>query len=130
MDGKYSEKLKTGGELVVSKGNWHIRYYFSGPDLRYNGQFVEIYGNKIELYINAWKNNFSKYLELRKMIPEGGCFSTPGEMGMQIHIGLFDGVCLRSYHMPINTEVKLNSVIADYKYANDRAITVKKLMNW
>lgn len=64
------------------------------------------------------------------MIPEGGCFSTPGEMEMQIHIGLFDGVCLRSYHMPINTEVKLNSVIADYKYANDRAITVKKLMNW
>lgn len=122
MSGQYSENLITGGELIVSTSSWNIKYYFPGPDLRYNGTFVTVAGEKIDKYISAWKNNYNKYLLLKKSIPAGGEFSTTGEMGMTIRIGkFFEGVCLYSYHMPINTEEKLNQVISDYQYAKERA---------
>ena len=53
MNGEYSEKLKSGGELKVSVNNWYIQYYSSGPDLRYNGTFVNIEGKDIDKYIDA-----------------------------------------------------------------------------
>lgn len=129
MNGQYSEKLMTGGELIVSTDSWNIKYYFPGPDLRYNGTFVTVAGAKIEKYISAWKNNYKKYLLLKKTIPVDGEFSTEGEMGMTIRIGkFFEGVCLYSYHMPISTEEKLNQVISDYQYAKERAIKLQKFL--
>lgn len=47
MNGEYSEKLKSGGDLIVSSKSWYIRYYFPGPDLRYNGTFVNVPGVKL-----------------------------------------------------------------------------------
>lgn len=67
MNGEYSEKLKSGGELKVSVNNWYIQYYFSGPDLRYNGTFVNIEGKDIDKYIGAWRTNFNKYLKLKEL---------------------------------------------------------------
>lgn len=128
MNGQYSEKLKSGGELVVSDSSWHIRYYFSGPDLRYNGTFVTINGDEIDKYIQAWKNNFEKYLLLKETIPAGGKFDTAGDMGMSIRIGWAEGVCLRSYHMPIGTREKLAQVISDYQYAKERAIKLQNML--
>ena len=58
MVGTYSEKLKTGGELIVSATSWNIRYYFSGLDRRYNGTFVTLEGKEINKYIDAWADNF------------------------------------------------------------------------
>lgn len=129
MNGQYSEKLSSGGDLVVTSKNWYIKYYFSGPDLRYNGTFVNVNGSEIDSYIRAWKNNFSKYLSLKKTIPSGGTFNTSGEMGMSIRIGWAEGVCLQSYHMPINSEAKLQQVIADYEYAKKRAIKLQEVLN-
>lgn len=129
MNGEYSEKLKSGGELKVSVNNWYIHYYFSGPDLRYNGTFVNIEGREIDKYIDAWKKNFDKYLQLKKTIPAGGKFDTNGLMGMSIRIGWAEGVCLRSYHMPINNSSKLNQVIKDYEYAKNRAVKLQELLS-
>ena len=42
MSGSYEEKLKTGGKLIVKNDNWYIQYYFPGPDLRYNGKFLNV----------------------------------------------------------------------------------------
>ena len=58
MNGQYSEKMKTGGELIVTANDWYIQYYFSGPDLRYNGTFVRLPGKEIDEYINAYRNKF------------------------------------------------------------------------
>ena len=128
MVGQYSEKLCSGGELVVNSESWYIEYSFSGPDLRYNGRFVRINGNEIDQYIQAWKNNYKKYLVLKETIPENGEFNMCGEMGMSIRIGLAEGVCLDFYHMPINSEEKLNQVISDYEYTKERAIKLQKIL--
>lgn len=128
MVGQYSEKLSSGGELVVNSESWYIEYYFSGPDLRYNGTFVRINGNEIDQYIQAWENNYKKYLVLKETIPENGEFNMCGEMGMSIRIGWAEGVCLDFYHMPINSEEKLNQVISDYEYAKERAIKLQEIL--
>lgn len=126
--GEYKEKLSSGGELSVTTKSWSINYYFSGPDRRYNGTFVTIPGSEIDKYIDAWKNNFNKYTELKQTIPPGGTFNAAGEMGMCIRIGFSEGVCLRSYHMPIRTADKLNQVLFDYSFAKIRAQQIQRLL--
>lgn len=126
--GEYKEKLNSGGELSVTAKSWSIEYYFQGPDLRYNGTFVTIPGSDIDKYIAAWKNNFKKYIQLKQIIPAGGSFDTSAEMGMCIRIGFSEGVCLRSYHMPIRTEKKMNQIISDYNFAKKRAQQIQKLL--
>ncbi len=128
MNGEYKEKLLSGGELSVTKNSWSIKYYFSGPDLRYNGTFVTVPGEKINDYIEAWRNNFKKYILLKASIPSGGKFETNGEMGMSIRVGWGEGVCLKAYHMPINTEDKLRQVTEDYSIAKERAIIVQEML--
>jgi hypothetical protein len=58
MSDTYSENLSYNGRLIVTRKEWHIDYYFPGPDRRYNGTFYSIMGNKIDVYIRAWENNF------------------------------------------------------------------------
>lgn len=128
MNGQYSEKMKTGGELIVTANDWYIQYYFSGPDLRYNGTFVRLPGKEIDEYINAYRNNFKKYLEIKKNIPDSGKFETSGEKGMTIRLGIWEGVCIDYYHMPINTKEKIEEIITDYQYAKQRAITLQNML--
>lgn len=129
MAGTYSEKLKTGGELIVTSTNWSIRYYFSGPDLRYNGTFVTLEGRDINKYIDAWANNFDKYLKLKETVLTGGNFETAGSMNMTIRIGFVEGVCIRSYHMPVRTHEKIIEIITDYEYARDKASKISVMLN-
>lgn len=126
MNGQYTEKLESGGELIVTLNDWEIRYYFQGPDLRYNGTFVYIEGKKIDNYIQAWKNNYSKYLQLKETNSDIEKVEIAGEMGMTIRLGWSEGVCIRSYHMPINSKGKLEKVVKDYENAKVRA---KKIQN-
>lgn len=67
---KYTEPLASGGELNVTEDGWYIQYYFNGPDLRYNGEFVTIQGNEVDNYIKAYKSNYEKFTELQKVIPK------------------------------------------------------------
>ena len=128
VNGKYTERLKTGGDLIVTVDDWYIQYYFSGPDLRYNGTFVQVAGKEIDEYINAYRNNFEKYLEIKKTIPDSGKFETPGEKGMTIRLGLWEGVCIDYYHMPIDTKEKIEEIIADYQYAKQRAKVLQNML--
>jgi hypothetical protein len=120
--GTYSEKLPCGGTLEVTKDGFRIRYYFLGPDARHNGTFVDLQGSRLRDYISAYQENWEKLLALKATIPAGGEFSQAGTMGMQIRLGKFNaGVCIRAYHMPLNTKTSLERVIASFEYAIKRA---------
>lgn len=104
--GTYTEKLSSGGELIIAPDSWKIRYYFPGPDMRYNGTLVEIPGSRIDEYIAAWKNNFKKYLQLKQVFDLNGSYETTGEAGMRIGIGDWaEGVCIHKWNMPVTTQV-------------------------
>lgn len=50
-------------------------------------------------------------------------------MNMSIHVGgYWDGVCIRSYHMPINTLEKLERIVHDYQYALKRALQIRSML--
>ena len=127
--GTYEEALPCGGKLKVNKLSWEISYYFSGPDMRYNGTFFSVPGGSIDEYIIAFDDNWAEYEKLKTAIPKGGEFSTHGKKGMTIRIGNFaEGVCVQSYHMPISSRQQLNKVIDSYRYAVQRATQVQQLL--
>lgn len=127
--GTYEEPLSCGGKLKVTKRSWEISYYFRGPDMRYNGTFVSVPGDSIEKYISAFNDNWAEYEQLKATIPRGGEFSKPGKMGMTIRIGNFSqGVCIQSYHMPINSRQQLEKLIDGYRYASRRAPQIQKFL--
>lgn len=127
--GTYQEELSCGGTLKVHKNSWEISYYFPGVDLRHNGTFVSIPGSSINDYILAFKENWADYEKLKLAIPSGGEFTKPGKLGMSIRIGKFqEGVCLRSYHMPISSEKQLKSIIKSYDYASERAVKIQGVL--
>jgi len=127
--GTYEELLPCGGKLRVSDSSWEIFYYFPGPDMRYNGTIVTVAGSLIDQYIIAFSENWNEYEQLKAAIPEGGNFSKPGKLGMEIRIGGFaDGVCIRNYHMPISSGQHLEKVIAGYRYASERAPQIQSFL--
>lgn len=127
--GTYEEPLPCGGKLKVTKTSWEIFYYFSGPDMRYNGTFVSVPGRSIEQYISAFNENWVEYEQLKMALPKGGEFSKLGRMGMTIRIGNFaQGVCIQSYHMPISTVQQLEKVIGSYRYAAQRAPQIQSFL--
>lgn len=131
MDGKgtYSEKLACGGTLEVTAHGFRIHYYFPGPDLRHNGTFVDVPGEHIQDYIDAFVANWKKYGKLTDSIPKGGEFQKEGDMGMSIRIGkYYNGVYLKTYHMPIRSVEELREVIATYRYAQKRATQVQAML--
>lgn len=106
-----------------------LPYYFSGPDMRYNGTFVSVPGGSIEKYISAFSENWKEYEQLKSSIPSDGEFSKLGKMGMDIRIGNFaQGVCIKSYHMPIDTRQQLEKVISGYRYAAQRAPKIQEFL--
>ena len=109
--------------------SWSISYYFPGPDSRYNGTFLSIHSTEIDAYIDAWKENFNKYLQLKQVLPSGGNADYSGKMGMSIRFGWTEGVCIKSYNMPIRTQEELNLVIQDYESAKLKAAQIQKLLN-
>lgn len=127
--GTYEEPLSCGGKLKVTKSSWEISYYFSGPDMRYNGTFVSVPGREINKYIVAFNENWEEYEKLRATIPSGGDFSKEGKMNMNIRIGSFaPGVCINSYHMPINSKQQLKKLLDGYQYASKRAPEIQSFL--
>lgn len=122
MEGNYIEGLKTGGTLTVYPTGWEISYYFPGPDRRYNGEFVNIPGERVPSYIDAWRRNFEEYQRLKGTIPSEGSFSKQGLCGMTIGInGFRDGVSLNGWKMLASTKERIDAIIADYEYAAKKA---------
>ena len=133
--GEYREDLIHGGTLVINRKGWSIQYYFSGPDLRHNGELIEISSINVAKYILAFKNNYRKMQELKKTIPHGGNFDVAGECGMHIGRGLFNGVTIAKWYnhlhngnIPVRTESDLNKVVSDYEYSIRKAEEITKLL--
>ena len=130
MDGEYKEVLPFGqGNLIVTKNNFQIQFYFPGPDMRHNGTFLNINRNEIKEYIKSYNENWKKYIELKKMKSElGKEFTTSGKLGMNIKVGGWnEGVCITSYHLPINTENELKKLISSFQWAEERG---KQIMSF
>lgn len=129
VSGTYEEELEGGGKLVVSASGWGIRYYFAGPDFRYKGEFVTVEGARIREYMEAFSENWVEYLRLKGTLPAGGEFQKLGKCGMTIRVGKFaQGVCLKSYHMCISSELDLRKVISAYEHASVRAQQVQGML--
>lgn len=127
--GTYEEILPCGGKLKVSTNTWEIYYYFSGPDMRYNGTSVSIPGRDVEQYIVALKENFDKYEDLLTKIPKGNEYSVAGRLRMMIRVGGFrPGVCLRDYHLQITSRQQLEKIINSYRYAVNRVPQIQALL--
>ena len=128
-NGTYSEKIAFGGTLKIEQRSWCIEYYFPGPDLRYNGDFIVIQSSQIESYISAFKENYVKYEELICTIPGKAEFQMQGKMGMTIRVNdYFRGVCLANYRMNINSRDKLKQAIDSYEYARSRAHQIQSVL--
>lgn len=129
-NGRFSEYLPSGGELVANVKSWSIHYYIAGPDLRYNGESFDIPGDKIDDYINAWQENFKKYTELKASIPPKSEFTTRGKMGMIIAINSYfsEGVSLRYRGVNVKTEKELKKIIDNYEFAKKRAVEIMALL--
>jgi hypothetical protein len=127
--GTYSEKLPCGGELIVGAHTWHIKYYFAGPDLRYNGEFVEVLGRTIDEYISAYEESFQAFENLKQSISAGGEYQKSSKMGLTIRVGNFnEGVCVAGYHMPICRRAELDKLLSGYRYAASRARGAMELL--
>jgi hypothetical protein len=123
MNGEYKERLPFGvGDLIVTKERYYIQFYFSGPDLRYNGTLIRIEKNEIDEYIEAFQKNWEKYLELDAMRSIlGNNFSTVGLLKMDIRVGdLFNGVFIRSYHLPLRSEFDIKSIVESLCWAKSK----------
>lgn len=133
--GEYSEKLVSGGSLVVDQQGWCIKYHFYGPDFRYKVEWVTIPSPRVDEYIQAYQHNYEKYEELVQSLPTDGKFETRGECGMTIVVGGYRNDIHITYthyscmgNFPIKTRDQLSQVVADYEYAKRRAEEVYKLL--
>lgn len=128
--GTYEEKLPCGGKLSVTQKSWSIDYYFPGPNMRYSGDFVRIAGSEVPEYILAFEQNFVDLQTLKAAIPKGGEFTKEGLKGMQLRVGDYrNGVCIRSYHLPIDSPERLREVVEGYRYAIQRAPQIQQLLS-
>jgi hypothetical protein len=94
--------------------------------MRYHGTFVTVPGRSIELFISAFKSNWSEYEQLKASLPGGGSYTKIGAQGMTINVGgYYDGVCIQSHYMPIKSQHRLTQVISSYQYAAKRAPEIK-----
>jgi hypothetical protein len=126
MAGEYVERLSFGGRLKVTKALWEIEYYFAGPDLRHNGDFVRVPGAQIDSYIRAFRASWVMYSEIKASLPADGEFTRKSEFGIQIRVGRFrPGVSLHYLHAMVVTEGDLNHLIAEYEFAKQRAAQIQ-----
>jgi len=128
--GQYKEELPSGGTFTINDGKgWNISYYTPGPDRRYNGHYYTLYGDEIDKYINAWKENFKKYVDMKSVFKANGTYSTIGLCNMCINIGGYhDGVSLDLWQKPVNQKKEIEQIIADYEDVKSRAPTLMKMM--
>ena len=118
------ESLPCGGTLHIWRTEWEVSYYFPGPDRRYRGTIVTLKGPSLDSYIEAYKENWLEYVNLKDSISNGGTFlNKTGKMGMLI---CTEGVYLRGHHVLVSTPKQLENIINSYQYAIKRATQVQE----
>ena len=95
--GTYEEPLPCGGKLKVTKSSWLIEYYFSGPDMRYNGDFVRVQSSQVDSYITALKDNWDKYCEMKKTSPKEANLTPAERVECKFVLAVFETVYVYSH---------------------------------
>lgn len=123
LSGEYVEVFNNYGKLHISAHSASIKFYFPGPDLRYNGTFIYIEEENINKYITAYQNNWQRGSVLYKKTKEllQAELREQGEMGMMI-VATRQGfkVCLDNYHLPISSQKECEEMIRKLKLAKLR----------
>jgi len=127
-DSTYEETLPCGGRLRIFRDNWEIRYFFSGRDLRYKSTFKTIPGEEVEQYIQAYQKNWIDFIALKAATPKGNNVVKYADADMTISIGAFEGVFLVAFHMPINSDAALESMVGGYRYAQTRVDRIQAFL--
>ncbi len=79
--------------------------------------------------IKDYKVAYAKYRELKRSAVPGSELAL--ELGLRLTIsvgGHFDGVCLASYHNPINTDIAFERRMRVYEMAQVRAHKVQQML--
>lgn len=99
---------------LVKRGlKTYLVYEEQGPDTRYRKRAFRIPIEEIESYIDAYRENFSLYLQ-KKEKDQVGTFQ--GKKKMKIRVGgLYEGVCLFEHYQPVRTREQLEQRIAELK---------------
>lgn len=129
IEPQYEEPLDDGGVLRVFADRWEIEYYFPGPDQRYNATFLKYDERELSRLTEDYKVAYSKYRELKHSAAPGSELTL--ELGLRLTIrvgGHFDGVCLASYHDPINTDIAFQRRMRVYEMAQVRAHKVQQML--
>ena len=132
MEGEYKEQLPIGyGKIVVTKEDYYIQFVFSISDKRYSSDYLIINKNDIDNYIEAFKVNWKKYLELKEKISIiGEQFTTIGLLGMKINVGLWnEGVCVYSFYKNLRTEDEINEMINSLLWAKVQGPKMMQVFN-
>lgn len=108
------KKLESGLYVVINNNGGYIKYGLEVVDTRYGKSEFRINYDEIDLYIQAFKNNFYLYMKLKE---EGKKEIVKCEMNMTIRFGIYEGVCIKDHYFSIRTKKKLNMVINDLEYA-------------
>lgn len=132
MEGIYKEKLSVGfGHLVVTKKDYYIQLEFSIDDMRYNKDYLTINKDKIDTYIEAFRENWIKYLELKKRkrrLKRGYC--VVGLLGMEIYFDKYiEGVCFHRLLKNIETEDEMKEMINSFLWAKEYGHKYMKVLN-
>jgi hypothetical protein len=124
---RYEEKIDLSGfdvivTLHVEYDKWKIRFSFPGPDSRYKWAYFNLNGNEMDSYRKAYKENWDEYKKLKANYKLSGSYSIDGKEGMSINIGGYnEGVCIDSYHLPINTQESLKSILSMFNSCKKKA---------
>lgn len=100
---------------------WCLRFSFPGPDARYNHTLVTVSPGDIERLISDYAKAFVTYQRLKEVSVTGKRLTVEHGAWLRINIGPHaEGVCLGGYHLPINTDVELTSMIANLRKVLER----------
>ncbi len=128
-DASFVQTLPDGGKLRIFHDCWEIYYYFSGPDMRYNGTSVRFRDHEVPKAIEHYRSAYEKFKESKRVTPAEAELKIGYSMDLTIRVGgSGEGVCLGSYHDPVHTDDGLNVKLESFSMAIERAPKIQELL--
>lgn len=116
---KRMEPITKDVTLIVTDKSWYLSVKVQGPDTRYGQKEFRIQDIEMDQYIEAYKKNFHRYLELKSS--NTTITQEIGELNMTIRFGLYEGVCLFLHYSPVKTKKDLDKIIDLLRAAQAKA---------
>lgn len=107
-----------GGKLVANSSGYRVQFYLPGPDKRYSGDVFWISDQALSAMIDSYLKAFERYEALKRIVPQGA--KMEDRVGdLNVRVGAFEGVCMRSYHNPVRTRADIDRVVSVLRRIKD-----------